>query len=252
MKGYNRDDNARVSRVTSVFEPDNPDDDIIARYAEAHIGEADLSDNQKQNLDKLLATFPDVMTSEPGLTTLVDFAIETGDSQPIFQRPYNTPAAFKSSMDTEIDWLLEKGYVQPSTSPWSSPMVAVRKPDGTARLCVNFKRINAITRQKPFFMPQVEEVLEGVRKAVYISKLDLTKGYYQIKMRDSDIPKTAFICHRRKFEFLRMPFGVKNAPAVFQALMRALLNNHKSLVRPIWTMLSFIVIHGRHTLNISN
>ena len=111
MKGYDRDDNVRVSRVTSVFEPDNPDDDIIARYAEAHIGEAELSDNQKQKLNKLLATFPDVMTSEPGLTTLVDFAIETGDSEPIFQHPYNTPASFKSSIDTEIDWLLEKGYV---------------------------------------------------------------------------------------------------------------------------------------------
>ena len=81
-------------------------------------------------------------------------------------------------------------------------MVTVKKPDGMARLCVEFKRINAITRQQPFFMPRVEEVLEGVGKVVYISELDLTKGYYQINMRDSDIPKTAFICYRGKFKFL--------------------------------------------------
>ena len=146
MKSYNREDNVRVSRVMSVFDPDNPEDGILARYAEAHIGEADLSDSQKQNLDNALAIFPDVMTSEPGLTTIVDFAIETGDSRPIFQHPYNTPAAFKSSIDTEIDWLLEKGYVRPSTSPWSSLMVTMRKLDGTARLCVYLKKINARPR----------------------------------------------------------------------------------------------------------
>ena len=70
--------------------------------------------------------------------------------------------------------------------------------------------------------------VEGIGKAVHISKLDLSKGYYQIKMRESDIPKTAFICHRGKYEFLRMPFGVKNAPAVFQELMQSLLNPYKS------------------------
>ena len=103
-------------------------------------------------------------------------------------------------------------------------MVTVRKPDGSARLCVDFKRINAVTRQQPFFMPRVEEVLEGVGKATFISKIDLTKGYYQIRMKESDVPKTAFICHRGKYEFLRMLFGVKNTPAVFQELMQSLLN----------------------------
>ena len=113
-----------------------------------------------------------------------------------------------------------------------SPMVSVKKPDGTATLCVDFKKINAVTRQQPFFMPRVEEVLEGVGKASFISKLDLSKGYYQIKMKDSDVEKTAFICHRGKYEFLRMPFGVKNAPAVFQELMQALLDSHKQFSTP--------------------
>ena len=135
--------------------------------------------------------------------------------------------ALKQSVDKEIDWFLSQNYIRPSRSPWSSPMVTVKKPDGSARICVDFRRINEITRQMPFYMPRVEEVLEGVGKASYISKLDLCKGYYQVEMEISDIPKTAFICHRGKFEFLRMPFGVKNAPAAFQELMQTILNPYK-------------------------
>ena len=103
--------------------------------------------------------------------------------------------------------------------------MAVKKPDGTARLCVDYRRINDITRQIPFYMPRVEEVLEGVGQARYISKLDLSKGYYQIPVKESDTTKTTFICHRGRFQFTRMLFGVKNAPAIFQELMQGVLKN---------------------------
>ena len=104
-------------------------------------------------------------------------------------------------------------------------MATVRKHDRLAHLCVNFKAINQATRPAPFYMPQVEDVLEDVGKATYILKIDLTKGYYQIPMVEADICKTAFICHRGRFEFLRMPFGVKNAPAVIQELMQSIFRN---------------------------
>ena len=104
-------------------------------------------------------------------------------------------------------------------------MVAVKKPDGTARLCVDYRRLNATTKQTPFYMPRIKEVLEGVGQASFISKLDLTKGYYQIKVSEPDIPKTCFICHKGRYEFTRMPFGVKNAPAVFQELMKQTLHD---------------------------
>ena len=80
------------------------------------------------------------------------------------------------SVNKELEWLKSKGYIRPSESPWTSPMVTVRKPDGTARLCVNFKAINAVTEPIPFYMPRVEEVLESVGKSSVITKLDLTKG----------------------------------------------------------------------------
>ena len=99
-------------------------------------------------------------------------------------------------------------------------MVAVKKPDGTARLCVDYRMLNSLTHQTPFYMPRIDEVLEEVGQASFISKLDLTKGYYQIPVKEEDIPKTCFVCHRGRYEFTRMPFGVKNSPAIFQQLMQ--------------------------------
>ena len=75
---------------------------------------------------------------------------------------YNTPIALRNSIDKELNWLIEKKFIRPSSSPWSSPMVSVRKPDGMATLCVDYRKINSVTRQTPFYMPRVEEVLEGV------------------------------------------------------------------------------------------
>jgi len=183
---------------------------------------SDLNVKQKGEIAGLVNEFGDILTKEPGLTDLAEFSIDTGEHKPIHQHPYNTPAHFRTSIDQEIDWLLQKGFIQPSTSPWASPIVAVRKPDGSARLCVDFKKVNAITQDQPFYMPRVEEVLEGVGRSTYISKLDLSKGYYQVKMSPGDIPKTAFVCHRGRFEFLRMPFGIKNAPACFQEIMQGI------------------------------
>ena len=107
-------------------------------------------------------------------------------------------------------------------------MVTVKKADGSARLCVDFRKINGLTRQTPFYMPRVEEVLEGVGRAHYISKLDLSKGYYQVQLTEEAIPKTAFTSHRGVFESIRMPFGVKNAPPCFQELMQRVLAEQRA------------------------
>jgi len=223
LKAYERPEGiAKIGRATSVFDADRKDDDIIDRYAEVKVTGDELDDSQKGDVARIMEEYGDTLTKEPGLTDLAVFRIDTGESKPIYQRPYNTPAHFRDSINKEIDWLLEKDFIRPSESPWASPIVAVRKPDGTARLCVDFKRVNAITTNQPFYMPHVEEVLEGVGNSKYISKLDLSKGYYQVKMCEEDVSKTAFVCHRGRFEFTRMPFGVKNAPACFQELMQGL------------------------------
>ena len=213
IKKYERHE--QVKRVTSVLEGDTDKDEITERYSEAKVEAQELRPEEQHQLQAVLDRHAAVLTDQPGLTKRVKFSIDTGSEQPIFQRAYSTPVALKQSVDKEIDWLLSHNYIRPSRSPWSSPMVTVKKPDGSARICVDFRKINEITRQIPFYMPRVEEVL------------DLCKGYYQVAMETQDIPKTAFICHRGKFEFLRMPFGVKNAPAAFQELMQMVLDPYK-------------------------
>ena len=225
-----------VKRGTTVLDPDTLEDSMDSSHAELKVtGQIDIA-SRESDMQEWLREFEDIMTKEPGLTPLTEFWIDTDQSSPITQHPYNTPLSLCDSVDKEIDWLLEKKYIRKSHSPWASPMVTVRKPDGLARLCADFKRINEVTTPLLFYMPRVEEVLEAVGRSRVISKMDLSKGYYQVPMRPCDIPKIAFVCHRGKYEFVKMPFEVNNAPAVLQSLMTELLKDCESRSS----------IHGQH------
>ena len=211
-----------VRKITAVVEDTN-NDNLTKSFASANVKGQTLTSHQNLQLQETLAAHDAILTKQPGLTNLTTFEIDTGSAKPIQQRPYSTPVMMKPKVDEEITWLLEQGFIVPSNSPWASPIVTVRKPDGSARLCVDFRKVNALTVQTPFFMPRVEEVIEGIGRATYISKLDLSKGFYQVALTEQAQLKTAFICHRGAFHFTRMPFGVKNAPACFQALMQKVL-----------------------------
>ena len=226
LKAYTpRQEGPRVPRVTSVLEPDTVTDQLDDQYIEAKVTGSVVTDSREKDIRSWEEYYKDILTKEPGLTKLKQFKIDTGNHAPIHQRPYNTPQSLMESVNKELEWLKSKGYIRPSESPWSSPMVTVHKPDGTARLCVDFKAIYAVTEPILFYMPQVEEVLESMGKSTIISKLHLTKGYYQVPMHPNDIQKPAFMCHQGRFEFLRMLFGVNKAPAVFQELMQGLIRD---------------------------
>ena len=136
--------------------------------------------------------------------------------------------------------MLETKAVRPSKSPWASPIVLVPKKDGTTRFCVDYRRLNSVTRKNSFPLPRISDVLESFSGKKYFSTLDAASGYWQIPIKEADIPKTAFTCTEGLFEFLVMPFGLCNAPATYQAAMNELFSD--LIGRSVYVYIDDIII----------
>ena len=119
----------------------------------------------------------------------------------------------------QIKDLLEKGFICPSSSPWGAPVVFVEKKDGTQRICVDYRFLNDVTIKNKYPFPHIEDLFDQMRGAKVFSKIDLRSGYHQMKIRLSDIPKTAFTTRYGLYEYTVMSFGLTNAPAYFMYLM---------------------------------
>jgi len=142
---------------------------------------------------------------------------------PVQVRPYRYPPAVKDEIERQVSEMLSSGLIQPCSSPFSSAVLLVKKKDGSFRFCVDFRQLNAITAKNKYPVPVIEELLDELQGASWFSSLNLTAGYYQIRLRAGEEPKTAFQTHSGQYEFRVMDFGLSGAPAIFLKAMNTTL-----------------------------
>ena len=157
--------------------------------------------------------------------TKIHHTINTGDHLPTSVRPYYKTVQQRKEMQQEVGMLLNQGILRPSNSPWSSPVLLKKKPDGSYRFLVDFRRLNSITKKDSYPQPSAEELLHRLAGHRYFTKLDLKSGYFQIPIHESDIPKTAIATQDGLYEFTVLAQGLMNAPPTFQRVMNELLAN---------------------------
>ena len=213
-----------TSVCLAVEEDENMEDDVQVwkeepRKEEFVINDALESDQQKE-LRKLLDRYSDVLTGAPGCTKMIEHRIAVDHiAHPVRRPPYRVPQAYRELVRSELREMLAAGIIKPSESSWAAPIVLVKKRDGSLRLCVDYRRLNAVCKPDPYPMPRVDELLDQLGKAQFITTLDLARDYWQVPMAEESRNMTAFITPFGQFEFTVMPFGLSGAPGTFQRIM---------------------------------
>lgn len=191
---------------------------------------SNLQKTQREQMERLLEEYKDIIQDKPGRTDQAEHRIETGDAVPIRQAPYRIPYAQREKMKEEIEKMEEMGVIQPSRSEWASPVVMVPKKDGTQRFCVDYRKLNKISSFDAYPMARIDDIIDRLGTAKYVSTIDLTRGYWQVPLTEESRKKTAFITPNGLYEFTTMPFGLHGAPATFQRLMDCVLQGSEEFV----------------------
>ena len=197
--------------------------DVVAdrKMRLARLFENEGTDLRWQQRDKLYTLLFDhheafaLSDDERGETDLVQLEINTGDARPIQQAPRRAPFALRQEIAKQLRKMQSLGVIRPSSSPWASPIVLVKKKDGSLRFCIDYRELNSVTKADMFPLPRIDDLLDQLGESRFFSTLDLASGYWQVQVHPDSVEKTAFVTHQGLYEFQVMPFGLKNAPAVF-------------------------------------
>nr|XP_055054187.1 uncharacterized protein LOC129439536 [Misgurnus anguillicaudatus] len=218
--------------------PDDEDDGVIIRHTYQQCARlknsemlmdlssllSHLSDTQKSDVENLIKDFPSLFYDVPTRTTIVQHDIDVGTAAPIKQHAYRANVEKRSVMKAEVDYLLKNGLARPSYSSWSSPCLLVTKSDGSARFCTDYRRVNAVTKPDCFPLPRMEDCVDTLGPAKFVSKLDLLKGYWQVPLTARASEISAFVTPDCFMEYCVMAFGMRNAPSTFQRLINIVLS----------------------------
>ena len=170
-----------------------------------------------------VSDFPDMFLEElPGLPPQreIEFSIDVvPGATPTSITPYKMAPLELKELKLQLQELLEKGFIRPSASTWGAPVLFVKKKDGTLHLCIDYRQLNKLTIKNKYPLPRIDDLFDQLKGASIFPKIDLRSGYHQMKIKDVDVHKTAFRIRYGHYEFLVMPFGLKNALTTFMDLM---------------------------------
>jgi hypothetical protein len=228
-----------LSPEASMIDPkDNQlDFDLLAKNS------AHLSSTELQQLKATLVKHHKIFSTTLGKTNLLEHVIDTKDSHPVRSAPRRTNPVAKEEIGSQIKKLLEQKVIEPSVSPWASPIVLVKKKTNDWRLCIDYRRLNDVTVKDAHPLPRIDDTLDALQGNTYFTALDLHSGYWQVAMNELDKSKTAFTCPQGLYQFNTMPMGLCNAAATFQRLMQHVLRDlqWKTLV----VYLDDVVVFGK-------
>ena len=205
---------------------------LLNKGCQGYLGHVVLNDTTPSSVEEVrvvrhfLDVFPDDLSGLPPVRD-VEFTIDLlPGTDPISLVLYRMTPAELRELKIQLQELVDKGFIQPSVSPWGAPVLFVRKKDGTLRLCIDYRQLNRVTIKNRYPLPRIDDLFDQMRGARVFSKIDLRFGYYQLKIRNDDVPKMAFRTRYGHYEFLVMPFGITNAPATFMGLMNKVFQDY--------------------------
>ncbi|GJR07663.1 putative reverse transcriptase domain-containing protein [Tanacetum coccineum] len=183
----------------------------------------DKSEGKRLEDVPIVRDFPEVFPEDlPGIPPArqVEFQIDlVPGAAPVARAPYRLAPSEMKELAEQLQELSDKGFIRPSSSPWGAPVLFVKKKDGSFRMCIDYRELNKLTVKNRYPLPRIDDLFDQLQGSSVYSKIDLRSGYHQLRVREEDIPKTAFRTRYGHYEFQVMPFGLTNAPAVFMDLM---------------------------------